>query len=78
MVQGHFEIVSRFLDDNTGTQLRGLFLNVVQSYNLSWGYGEQTDATLFPRPSRTTVLHLAACERFPEIVELLLEEGACR
>ncbi|KAF5698008.1 ankyrin repeat-containing protein [Fusarium mundagurra] len=73
MYRGVLEPLREFLDDTRGSQIHNVFLNGVES----WEHDEWEDEEAQSRPtSGKTVLQLAACESHPEVVRLLLEEGA--
>ncbi|EWY81635.1 hypothetical protein FOYG_15860 [Fusarium oxysporum NRRL 32931] len=82
MVRGILEPLLEYLKDKRGTQIHSTFLNGVESWEPppdthfhedDEGEDEETQS----RPtSGKTVLQLAACESHPEVVRLLLEEGA--
>ncbi|KAF4341659.1 ankyrin repeat-containing protein [Fusarium beomiforme] len=85
MVLGSFDTVRRFLD-NADTQLRITFLTGVEPWNSPPPIHDsdeeeddsQDEEQTESRPTYgKTILHYAASERYPEIVKVLLEEGAC-
>ncbi|KAF5551312.1 ankyrin repeat-containing protein [Fusarium mexicanum] len=82
MVRGVLEPLLEFLTDNRGTLIHSTFLNGVESWDSppdthSHEDDEGEDEYTQSRPtSGKTVLQLAACESYPEVVRLLLKEGA--
>ncbi|KAF5985455.1 ankyrin repeat-containing protein [Fusarium bulbicola] len=82
MVRGVLEPLLEFLTDNRGNLIHSIFLNGVESWNPppdthSHEDDEGEDENTQSRPtSGKTVLQLAACESYPEVVRLLLKAGA--
>ncbi|KAB5536699.1 DYW family of nucleic acid deaminases-domain-containing protein [Coniochaeta sp. 2T2.1] len=87
MVQGNVQCVRHYLGSSTEADI---FLHGVEAYDLTSDTGTPWDndanneeADDFDSPnedyvqhSGKTALHLAACEAFPEMLELLLQNGA--
>ncbi|KAF4959252.1 hypothetical protein FSARC_10768 [Fusarium sarcochroum] len=76
MVLGDVKSVRQYLSSTS--KARRIFLYGVESWNVLGPEvlvdDELEDHT--PPTSGKTTLHLAACEKYPQVVELLLEEGA--
>jgi len=82
MVRGHIDDVRQYLESSTESDI---FLHGVEAWDIycpdnSGHYDDDDDDPVSPTEdvptSGKTALHFAACEMYPQIVELLLQKGA--
>jgi hypothetical protein len=79
MIRGRVEYVRQYLDDSAESDI---FLHGVEAWDIhSPNNNDDADDSRPPNEehvqiSGKTALHFAACEMYPQVLELLLQRGA--